>query len=365
MLKKIMFIFVPVVIVGAVLFFALSGSAKKETGLKTIACERGSIIEKALAVGTIVPRHEIAVKSKISGIVKKLYFDVGDYVRIGDPLMDIAPDPTPLEFAEASRQVELDRVAFENAERDWERSTVLSEKELISTQEFDNAKSRYDEMQLRLNMSKEKLALIEKGQTTIASKIVENVIKSPVEGTILSRHVNVGDPVVPLTSFQAGTELMALADMKDLMFKGTVDEIDVGKLTQGQQVELKIGALPKGKVLGVLSKISPKAHKDEGSTVFDVEINLTEIGDNTLRAGYSANADVIITKKEDILLIPERLVSFVSDSAFVELQDSVGTISKIQIETGLSDGINIEVVKGVEEGKLVVERPPKEIKGTF
>lgn len=365
MVKKILAATIGVVLVGTVLFFVfvVNGSASKENGMKTFACEKGSIIDKALAVGTIVPRYEIAVKSKISGIVKKLYVDIGDHVNIGAPLLDIAPDPTPLEFAETKRQVEISEVTYDNSRRELERSKALNDKSLISTQEYEAYQAKCDEMKLRLSLAREKLALIEKGQAKIADRIVENVIKASIEGTILVRNVNVGDPVVPLTRFQAGTELMTMADMSDLIFKGTVDEIDVGKLHPGMPVEIKVGALPKGNVTGQLVMISPKAHNDEGSTVFDVEISLIDVGESLLRAGYSANADIIITKKEDILLIPERLIEFVNDSAFVETQDSLGTITKIAVETGLSDGINIEIESGLSEGDLLVERPPKEITG--
>jgi HlyD family secretion protein len=363
MFKKIMLIFVLVIIAGAVLFFAMSGSANREEGVRTVACGRGSIIDKALAVGTIVPRNEIAVKSKISGIVKRLYADIGDKVQVGDPLLDIAPDPTPLEYAEAKRQVEISEVTYENAKRELDRFQTLKDKKLIADQEYESAKAKCDEMDLRLKLANERLALIEKGQTKVASRVVENVIKAPINGTVLSRNVNVGDPVVPLTSFQAGTELMGLADMSDLMFRGTVDEIDVGKLRGGMTVELKVGALPKDKVVGTLVKVSPKAHKDQGSTVFNVEIDLTDIGQANLRAGYSANADIIITKKENILLIPERLITFTGDSSFVEIQDSLGNIGRVAVETGLSDGINIEVTEGLTEGDLLVERPPREITG--
>jgi len=150
--------------------------------------------------------------------------------------------------------------------------------------------------------------------------------------------------------------------MEDLIFKGTVDEIDVGKLRAGMACEIKVGALPKDTVTGTVLRISPKAHKEEGSTVFDVEIKLTNLGTSLLRAGYSANADIIITKKQDILVIPERLIEFKEDSTFVETQDSLGIIDTIPIETGLSDGINIEVVSGLSEGDLLIERPPREIK---
>ncbi len=360
-MKKIFWIFLSLAIIAAVLFFALSGSASKGDDLKTIEVKKGSIIDKALAVGKIEPRQEISVKSKISGIVRKIYVQVGDQVKVGDPLIDVAPDPTPIEFAKAKRQVEIYQVAYDNAKRDLERTKTLLDKELISQQAYDDKKAECDQTHLRLKLAGEELDLIESGTTQIADLKVDNTIKAQVHGMVLSRLVEEGDPVVPLTSYQAGTELMTLAYMEDLIFKGTVDEIDVGKLKIGMPAEIKVGALPKDTVAGTVSRISPKAHKEEGSTVFDVEIELTDIGSHLLRAGYSANADIIITKKEDILLIPERLIEFKEDSAYVEKQDSLGTVDTVLVETGLSDGINIEILSGVTEGDLLVERPPREI----
>ncbi|UCD94175.1 MAG: efflux RND transporter periplasmic adaptor subunit [Candidatus Zixiibacteriota bacterium] len=361
MFKKILLVVIVLAVISAVLFFALSGNAKKENGLKTLQVTKGSIIDKALAVGKIEPKQEISVKSKISGIVRKIYVEVGDEVRVGDPLIDVAPDPTPIEFAEAKRQVEIYEVAFENAKREYERFKTLLEKELISTQEFDTKESVYEQARLRLQLAEEKLQLIESGKTEIADLKVDNTIKSQVNGMVLSRLVEEGDPVVPLTSYQAGTDLMTLAYMEDLIFKGTVDEIDVGKLNAGMDAEITVGALPKDTIFGTLERVSPKAHREEGSTVFDVEIKLADLGSRLLRAGYSANADIIITKKEDILVIPERLITFVDDSAFVEIQDTLGETSKVAIEVGLSDGINIEVTSGVGEGDVLIERPPREI----
>ena len=363
MVKKIIWITLTVVVVGSVLFFAIDGSAKKEDGYKTVTIEKGNIIDKALAVGRIDPRKEISVKSKIPGIVRRTFVDIGDYVKKGDPLIDVAPDPTPIEYAEASRQVELSQVVFNNAKREYDRSKTLENKQLISNQEFEDKRALYDEAELRLKLAKEKLSLIESGQTTIADMSVDNTIKSPIEGTVLSRLVEEGDPVVPLTTFQAGTELMTLAQMDDLIFKGNVDEIDVGKLHVGQEVEIEIGAIPNQKIAGKLTKISPKAHKEEGSTLFEVEIEIDDTGKNFLRAGYSANADIIITKKVDIVLAPERLVTIEDSIKTVEVLDSLGIITPVEIETGLSDGINIEIVSGVDAGAMLVERPPKEITG--
>ncbi len=244
MVKKVILIIFIVAVVGGVLFFAIDGSAKKDDGLKMVKIEKGSIVDKALAVGKIQPEKEIGVKSKVSGIVKKIYVDVGNLVKVGDPLIDVAPDPTPIEFAEAKREVEIQEVGFENAKRELDRVQSLRDKQLISNQEYENKKAGYDEAALRLKLAREKLALIQSGRTEIADLKVDNTIKSPINGMVLSKLVEEGDPVVPLTSYQAGTDLMTLAYMEDLIFKGTVDEIDVGKLKIGMPVEIKVGAIP-------------------------------------------------------------------------------------------------------------------------
>lgn len=362
MLKKIIIIAIIVATIGAVLFFAIDGSANKEQPYKTVTVEKGSIIDKALAVGRIEPKQEISVKSKIPGIVKKIYVDVGDYVNAGDPLIDVAPDPTPIELTQAKRDVQLRQVAYDNSKRDMERAEPLLEKNGITPQELDAKKTVCEEARLHLELAKEKLSLIESGKITTLGAEVDNIIKSPFTGTVLSRMVEEGDPIVPLTSYQAGTDLMTMAKMDDLIFKGNVDEIDVGKIKEGMAVEIEIGALSsKGKIAGILKKISPKAHREEGSTLFEVEIVITDGDNNFLRAGYSANADIIITKKEDIILIPERLLTTRDSVHYVEVEDTLKTVTEREVSIGLSDGINIEITGGLDTGEVIVERPPREI----
>ncbi|MDD3731502.1 MAG: efflux RND transporter periplasmic adaptor subunit [candidate division Zixibacteria bacterium] len=362
MVKKITLVIIPIILIILVLFFVFDSNAKKNDVLKTVAVARGSIIEKALAIGTIDPEKEISIKSPIAGIVKKTFADIGDQVKVGDPLFDIAPDPTPVEYAEAKRQVELAEVTFNNITREYDRVKSLNEKNLISNQEYESKMAQYDEAKLRLNLAREKLALIESGQTEVAGRNIDNIIKSTIDGMVLSLLVEEGDPVVPLTSYQAGTDLMTLARMEELVFKGWVDEIDVGKIAVSMPAELEIGALPNVVVTGIISKISPKAEKREGSTMFEVEISLDEKGGKYLRAGYSANANIIINKREDVLMVPERLVTISDSTVSVETQDTAGIITTRPVTTGLSDGINIEIVSGLTEGELVVERPPREIK---
>lgn len=363
MFKKIAIIVVVVGAIAAAIYLKTkSSAAAKENGIKMVKVAKGSIIEKALAIGRIEPKKEISVKSKISGIIKKVYVEVGDYVKVGEPLIEVRPDPTPMEYSEAKRSAEIADVGASSARNEYGRMKQLLQQKMISDKEYETAENSLKEAEVRLSLARDGLALLEKGKFTVAGRMIDSIIKSPVEGTVLERRVNEGDPVVPLTSYQAGTELLLMADMDSLIFKGTVDEIDVGKLDVGMTADLKIGAIPDEKITGRLSKISPKAKEKENATLFDVEIEIVQRGAKVIRAGYSTNADLVINKVENVLYVPERLVEFKDNKTFVEIKNAGGVIEKKEVQTGLSDGINIEVKSGLKDGEEIVERPPKEIK---
>ncbi len=361
-MRKVVII-LSVLMVGGLGAAAYSRSLKSaDPGFKTVLVSRGEVVEKALAVGAIRPDQEISVKSKISGIVRKTYREVGDYVRAGEPLFEIQPDPTPLELTEARREVESTTNAWDQAKRRFDRQDALRKQGITSSQDWDTAQKDLQETESRLGLAREKLALVEKGRIKSDRLNVESVIRAPVSGTVLELAVHEGDPVVPLTSYQSGTALAVMADMKTLLFKGTVDEIDVGKLTEGLPAKIKIGALPEAVIEGKLSKISPKSKTSEGATLFDVEIAIVASKGVVLRAGYSANADIVVKEKKDVLLIPERLVKFEGGKATVEVPGEMGKEPvKKEIKYGLSDGMNVEVVSGLKDKDAVVERPPKKI----
>jgi len=341
---------------------ALSSSSKKEkNGRPTVEVKRDNIVDKALAVGSIEPVNEIEVKAKISGVVGRLFADVGDFVKAGDPLLEVKPDPTPMELAQAKRDVEMATIELENLGRELERNKQLKAKGLISDQEYEVLVQQYDEAKLRHQISQERLDLIEKGKVRIADTNIETVVKSPLTGFILEKNVNLGDPVVPLTSYQPGTAIMRIADMDELIFKGTVDEIDVGKIKEEMTCELQVGALPGKDITGHVILISLKAKKEENTTVFPVEIKIDEMGDAVLRAGFSANAHIIIARRDSVLSIPERVVTFRNDSAFVEIPVGEEDSEEKYIKTGLSDAIHIEVLEGLKEGDEVLEKKVKEI----
>jgi HlyD family secretion protein len=349
-----------VLVGGAFLIFGGSKTSNDEV-LPKIKVTRGNIVDKALAVGTVEPENEISVKSKVSGVVKRIFADAGIYVKAGDPLMEVKPDPTPLELADAKRQVQLKEVEMENLTKESVREESMVKKQMISTKEYEDFQRNFQQAQLQLKIARERLSLLESGKVTIENTQIESIVKAPIDGFVLRKMVEVGDPVTPLTSYQEGTVLMKMANMEKLIFKGTVDEIDVGKLKEGMETELKVGALPNDKIVGRLSKISLKAEKKDNATVFPIEIAIPKSSNSVLRAGYSANANVIIQKKDSVLMIPERVVTFRNDSALVKVAIGPGKDEERLIKTGLSDAINIEVLQGLKEGDEVIEKPVKKI----
>ena len=227
----------------------------------------------------------------------------------------------------------------------------------------DQKREAFELARVALQKAQQNRDLTRKGRLTLSGR--ESIITAPAAGTVLTRAVNPGDPIVPLTSYQPGTEMATIADMSDIIFKGTVDEIDVGKMHVGMPARIKVGALPSDIVTGKLSRIAPQAQQKEGATLFDVEIELDRGQKITLRAGYSANADVIIREKKDVLTVPERLVTYEDGGkkATVEVAqaDPKAQPKKVEIKTGISDGLNVEVMDGVKKGDRLIERPPKEI----
>ncbi len=356
------------VVLGTILLGGAAGTAYAVTlnggsgeGVRTVEVERGEIVDKALAVGRIEPLVEVSVKSQLAGVVGKMFKEPGEYVMRGEQLLEVRPNPTPIELVEARRNVELRDIELEQFERDRDRLSALRDRNYVSQEEFETVDRSYHQARIQFQIAQERLALLSEGRVTIGGEQVETVITSPIQGFILEKMVEIGDPVVPLTTFQEGTVLMTMAEMDELLFRGTVDEIDVGRLVEGMPVEIKIGALPDAMVEGRLTTISLKGREEDNATTFPVEITVLPREGTTLRAGYSANADVIIERRSDTLIIPERLVRFEDDAAFVTVWLGPDETEEREIQTGLSDGIRLKVLSGLVEGEKVMEPPQREI----
>ncbi len=267
-----------VVVAGAIAAVSLRGGNGDE-GPTTIEVTRGSIVQKALAIGNIEPDVEISVKSQISGVVRELFVEDGDYLLAGAPLLEVKPNPTPIELAESSRQVELREIELVNMERDLQRKQELRERDFITQEELELAERDFERARVQAQMARERVALLETGRVRIANRDIEGVIRSPIDGFVLETRVESGDPVVPLSAFQEGTVLITMAAMSNLIFRGTVDEIDVGKLREGMPADVKVGALPDAVVTGEVYSISLKARTEDNATVFPIEVTLTEVGE--------------------------------------------------------------------------------------
>jgi HlyD family secretion protein len=350
----------------AVGVYALTRGGHGDDGeRKLVTVEKGSITEKALAVGQIQPRQKFSTKSKISGIVKRCMVNVGDKVRAGDPLFEIAPDPTPQELTDVDRQLDSTMASYDRAKAEFERAQELSRNGVLPKSELDVKREAFELAKVAVAKAEQQRELTRRGRVQTDTVSMESIIRAPAAGTVLTRAVNPGEPVVPLTSYQPGTELAAIADMSDLIFKGTVDEIDVGKLKMGLPARIKVGALPTDVVTGHVARIAPQAQQKDGATLFDVEIELDPTTNVTLRAGYSANADLIIRERKDVLTIPERVVIFEDGGkkTFVEVPGATEKAPPVKtaVKLGVSDGLNAEVTEGVALGAKILERPPKKL----
>jgi HlyD family secretion protein len=349
--KTLVWLVILVAIAGGLYAWARSSKGDKD-GNKLVAVEKGAITEKA------------KVKSKISGIIKRCMVNVGDRVRPGDALFEIGPDPTPQELTDVDRTVDSSQASFSRAKADYERAIELSRSGVLPKSDLDSRREAFELAKIAVARAEQGRDLTRKVRVSTANVTIESIIRAPAGGTILTRVVNPGDPVTPLTSYQPGTELATIADMSDLIFKGTVDEIDVGKLRVGLPARIKVGALPTDVVTGHVARIAPQAQQKEGATLFDIEIELDPSG-RVLRAGYSANADLIIREKKDVLILPERVVIFEDGGkkAFVEIPGGKekDEPKKVEVKLGISDGMSVEVASGLEKGSKVVERPPKKI----
>lgn len=358
--RKIWLALAGVLVLGSGAAYAASKRDPAAEPVAGVAVKRGDLVDMALAVGTIEPEVQISVKSKVSGVVRRIFAEEGTYVRAGDPLFEVRPDPTPLELVEARRQLELRGIELRNLRQEIERRQALQQRGLISEQEYQTAQRQYDEAVLQQRMARERLQLLEEGSIR-GSAGVESVVRSPIDGYVLEKMVQVGDPVVPLSTYQEGTVLMTMADMGRLVFRGSIDEIDVGRLAPGMPVQIRVGALPDARIEGTLTRISLKATKQDNATSFPLEVALLPAEGVTLRAGLSANAEVVIRRRDGVLVIPERTVTFSGDTAWVEVQTAAGTPERRAVQTGLSDAILVEVVSGLREGDTVLEKPTKQV----
>jgi HlyD family secretion protein len=312
-----------------------------------------TIVKKAVATGKVIPRREIEVKAQVSGVVEKLYVEAGQVVKKGQVLARISLRPNMLNVSQAESQLQSAKLNLANQASELERNRKLVQQGVISQSQFDQLKTTYEVQKEAVTSAENALLLLRTGAT---KGMVSNMIPATIDGTILDLPNKEGAFIMESSTFQSGTSLATLADMNDMIFEGLVDESEVGKLKQGMELVLSVGALQGKPFKATLEYIAPKGVTDQGTIKFTIRAAVTLDKDLYLRSNYSANADIVLDRRENVLAINEGNLLLENGKTFVEVQTSPQVFEKREIQTGLSDGINIEVVSGLKAEDKIKHR---------
>jgi len=312
-----------------------------------------SIVKKTVATGKVIPRREIEVKSQVSGVVEKLYVVAGQVVKKGAVLARIALRPSMLNVSQAESQLQTARLSLKNQEVDLERYRKLAAQGVISQSQFNQYSTDFDTQKEAVASAENTVALLRTGAT---KGMVSNMIPATIDGTVLDVPNKEGAFIVETSTFQSGTTLATLADMNDMIFEGLVDESEVGKLKLGMELLLNVGALEGKPFTAKLEYIAPKGVTDQGTIKFTIRAAVQLSKDLFLRSNYSANADIVLDKREDVLAVNEGDLIIEDKATFVEVEKAPQQFEKREIKTGLSDGINIEVVSGLKPEEKIKHR---------
>tara|TARA_B110000046_G_scaffold152334_1_gene161382 strand:- start:14003 stop:15133 length:1131 start_codon:yes stop_codon:yes gene_type:complete len=351
---KIIFGIVALILLVYVLKYFKDSNAKEVIDYKTELPFYSTLDTKTVATGKLNPEEEIELKPQISGIVDQIFVEEGDLVRKGDLIAKIRVVPNEQALGSAKSRINTARLSFENAQTLFNRNKTLFEKGVISKQDFENSELSLNQSKESYDQSKDDYQIIKRGSLSGGSSANTNIV-AQIPGTILEIPVREGDQVIQSNNFNAGTTIATIADMSKMIFEGKVDESEVGKLEEGKDIKVILGAINEKEFPAVLTFVAPKGIEENGAVQFTIKADVTLERSTKVRAGYSANAEIEIESKDSILVIKEALLQFnrITEKPFVELQNENGSFSKKNIEIGLSDGINVEILDGVEEGDKI------------
>ncbi|WP_075591486.1 efflux RND transporter periplasmic adaptor subunit [Labilibacter marinus] len=330
-------------------YYLYDQSREKEVVFKTESAEFKDIVKKTVATGSVVPRQEIEIKPQESGIITEIYTEPGDLLKKGDLIAKIQIIPEMVQVNNAESQLNKAKIRFKNAEIEYKRKKDLYDNGVIAESEYLDQLMGYENAKEDVNAADNNLQLIKEGVTKNMGAQTNTIIKATIEGMVLDVPVEVGNSVIKSNTFNDGTTVAILADMGEMIFEGKVDETEVGKIKEGMDLLLSIGAIEGEKFDAKLEYISPKGVEENGAIQFEIKADVNLKEGQFIRAGYSANADIVLDRRDSVLSINEKLLQFSNDTAFVEVEVAEQQFEKKEIETGLSDGIQIEVKSGVQK----------------
>ncbi len=336
--------------IGYTMYYLWNTSREKPVIYQTKSPTTRNIIKKTVATGSVVPRKEIEIKPVVSGIISKIYIEEGDKVKKGDLIAKIRIIPNMINLNNANSRVDQAKINLQDAKRNYDRQFELLKKGVVAKADYDTYETKYEAAKEELQTALENLQLIKEGQINKKGSPTNTLVRSTISGMVLDIPVEIGNQVIEANNFNAGTTIATVADMNDMIFKGKIDETEVGKIKVGMPLILSIGAIDNEKFKAILTKISPKGVEENGAVQFEIEADVKLKSNQFLRSGYSANADIVLERADSTLAISESLLQFEGDTTtFVEVETAPQQFVKRIIKTGLSDGINIQVLSGISK----------------
>ena len=351
-MKILKYIGISVLIAGSLFAAAFFVKTNNKSAIifETEKMFKTSIEKKTVVTGKVIPEDEVEITPQIQGIIDGIYVEEGDQVNNGDLLAKIKVVPNEQNLNSAEGRLANSRIILKNAKIEYERNKSLFKNGIISKQQFDNVELNYNQAKLDVSNSKSDLQIIRLGSKGGSASANTN-IRATVAGTVLEIPVEKGDQVIASNSFNAGTTVATIADLNKMIFEGKVDEAEVGKLVIGMPLEVNLGAVEDKSLEAKLKFIAPKGNEEQGAVQFKIEADLFLNDSIFVRAGYSANASLVLERKDSVMAISESLLQFDSktEEPYVEIEVGDQKFERKDIEIGISDGVNVEIITGISE----------------
>jgi HlyD family secretion protein len=336
-----------VLVIGGAFLFLYKKSQATPVVFQTEMPEITDIVKKTVATGSIVPRREVEVKPKVTGVLSELYIEPGKVVKQGDALGKISIIPDAMQINQAEANLRTAQIAFDNAKRELTRNEELFKRGVVADAELQRYRTEFALRQQELTSAGQALQLVKEGATRGQGKASTLIVTATADGTVIDVPVKVGFSVIQANNFNPGTTVAVVADMDDMIFEGRVDEAEVAKIKEGMKLAIKVGAIEKETLEGKLEYIAPKGKTIDGAIQFEIKAAVTKKPGVQIRANYSANADIVLDEKKQVLAIREALVQYDKDKPFVEIETAPQTFVRKDVQLGVSDGIKVEVLSGV------------------
>lgn len=351
-IKYIVVVLIVAVFAGTFVFL-YKNSQPEEIRYQELPAQKQDIARTTVLTGKIVPRNEVNIKPQINGIIAEIFKEAGQMVQQGEVIARLTVIPDMNSLSAAQSRVRLSEINLKQAQTNFDREKALFDKNLISAEEYEKTEQALSQAKEEYAASQESLEVIRDGVSSKNATSSSTLIRSTITGLILDIPVKVGNSVIQANTLNDGTTVATVANMNDLIFEGQIDETEVGSLYEGMPLTITIGALKDYTFNASLEYISPKAVENNGANQFKVKAAVKVDSEHTIRSGYSANAQIDLEKATDVLTVPESALEFEKNESYVYRKADDGTYTKTKVETGLSDGVNIEIKDGLSEGDTV------------